>query len=102
MKLGAQQCTVLWHLMEEGSASVPQVATLSGVHVDNLYRVVDRLIDLGLVEKAHSLRQEQRRTRGYPARLYALTQGGIEMALAVDRIDVHFADERADQTAEAT
>lgn len=100
-KLGSMQCSVLWHLLDVGSATIKQVAALTGVKYTDSSRCIHTLIPQKLVQIATP--QVARpavvtggETRGRKPKYYGLTKDGIERALTVDQNDVHFARDHKD------
>lgn len=78
--------TILWHLMEEGTATLADLERLSGCQRPSLSKVLLPMRKIGQVMCAP-------RTDGGDLRiaLYSLTPAGIEAALKVERKDVEFA-----------
>ena len=77
--------TLLWHLLEEGSATIAALCVLTGWSRLDVHRAIKVLNRSGLLTVA---REPGRRNV-----IYALTAAGIEEANKVERCDVHFAEQ---------
>lgn len=84
MKRARALDTVLWHLQEEGTATVEELARLSGWNIRAMRSVVGRAIERELAQS--------NTPRTNPS-IYGLTRAGIEQALKLDRANVAFASD---------